>query len=254
MESTSRITALNVLNVIAYVANVLIVYGIGVGGLIDGLPTNAELSEKYQTLITPIGWSFSIWGVIFISQFIFALVQLFAPFRSHPLVVSGVKRTYIGVCLAQIGWTLAFSYEIIWLSLTAMLLILSLLITILMAQYKIVDVTVRDYILLKFPFAIHAGWIVAASFVNGSVLLVDRNTGDELQYYTALGSLLAILLIAALALSISRPEYVVPLVLSWASVRQLFQRDYSSQKTINPPFPSVPRWASSLSWTTRKMR
>ena len=61
-RSASRLNCLNYTNIVAYVLNVVVTYGIGVGGILD-LPTNDELSAKYQTLVTPIGWAFSIWGM-----------------------------------------------------------------------------------------------------------------------------------------------------------------------------------------------
>ena len=60
--STSRLTCVNYFNILAYFVNVVITYGIGVAGILD-LPTNDELSAKYQTLVTPVGWTFSIWGL-----------------------------------------------------------------------------------------------------------------------------------------------------------------------------------------------
>ena len=58
----SKLVALNYLNIVAYIVNVVFTYGIGVGGFFN-LPTNDELSEKYQTLVTPVGWAFAIWGL-----------------------------------------------------------------------------------------------------------------------------------------------------------------------------------------------
>ena len=58
----SRLRCLNLVNMLAYVLNVVVTYGIGVGGIFD-LPTNDELSAKYQTLVTPVGWGFAIWGL-----------------------------------------------------------------------------------------------------------------------------------------------------------------------------------------------
>lgn len=210
---------LNILNVLAYIANVAVTYGIGVAG-IAGTATNAELSAKYQTLVTPIGTAFAIWGVIFLAQLVFTVAQLFGPYRQAPLVVKGVGYYYIAACLSQIGWTVAFTFEIIWLSLLFMLAILFFLVSILMSQYKAQETTIiKDYWLLKFPFAIHAGWIIAASFVNLSVVFVKYEIGPIIQYYTAFATIIVVLLIAALALGYpNRPEYVVPLVLSWASV------------------------------------
>ena len=58
----AKLEALNYLNLVAYLVNILITYGIGVAGIFN-FPTNGELSIKYQTLVTPVGWAFSIWGV-----------------------------------------------------------------------------------------------------------------------------------------------------------------------------------------------
>jgi hypothetical protein len=212
---------LNVFNLFAFIANVVVAYVIGALGLF-GTATNGELSEKYQTLVTPVGWSFAIWAVIFISQFIWAIAQLVVPsFRGAALVRNGVKWYYIGVCVAQIGWTVAFTFEIIWLSLVAMLSILFFLILIVVAQYNgQTAVSFREYWLLKFPFAVHAGWILAASFVNLNVLIVDLELGADAQYYAALASLIAVLVIAGSMLTYpTRPELVIPLVLAWATVR-----------------------------------
>ena len=222
-SSSSPLTVLNFLNVLAYIANVAVTYGIGVAGF-AGTATNAELSAKYQTLVTPIGTAFAIWGIIFLAQLVFTIVQLFGPYRQAPLVAKGVGYYYIAACLSQIGWTVAFTFEIIWLSLVFMLSILFFLVSILISQYKAQETTsIKDYWLLKFPFAIHAGWIIAASFVNLSVVFVKYGIGPIIQYYTAFATIIVVLLIAALALGYpNRPEYVVPLVLSWASVSLLF--------------------------------
>jgi hypothetical protein len=220
MSSTSRLTSLNILNVLAYIINAVVTFGIGVSGL-GGFPTNAELSEKYQTLVTPIGAVFSIWAIIFISQFIFVIAQLLSPYRQEPLVTKGVGRYYIGACLAQAAWTVAFTYEVIWLSLIFMLSILYFLVSIVVTQYKTQEKTaILDYWLLKFPFAIHCGWIIAASFVNLCVVFVAYGLQAGLQYYYAFATVGCVFLIAVAALRYpNRPEYVIPVVLAWATVR-----------------------------------
>jgi benzodiazapine receptor len=214
-----KLTLLNYLNVICFTANVVITYGVGVLGL-GGLQTNGELSEKYQTLVTPIGFAFAIWGVIFIAQFIFTVAQLFPSYRGAPLVAKAIGYDYVGVCLSQIAWTLAFSYEIIWLSFLSMLSILYFLLSTVNDQYKLQEATpIRDYLFLKFPFSIHCGWIIAASFVNLSVLLVDVGVSLNVQYYVALATLVCLIACACFCVSFpTRPEYVVPAVLAWAAV------------------------------------
>lgn len=225
--SSDKPNALNYLNLVAYIGNVVVTYGIGLLGFF-GASTNGELSEKYQTLVTPVGWAFAIWSIIFISQLIFVILQFLSVFRASPLVQDGVKWYYIGVCGAQIAWTLFFSFEYIEASAAAMLSILAFLVTTVISQYNVsssadsssnsVAVKQRDFWLLKFPFAIHCGWIVAASFVNINVVLVKYELSSTIQVFAAIGSLVGVLIAAGIALKVpNRPEYVIPLVLVWAT-------------------------------------
>ena len=50
----------NYLNVLAYILNIALVYGVGNAGW-AGTPDNGELSRKYQTLVTPNSSAFLIW-------------------------------------------------------------------------------------------------------------------------------------------------------------------------------------------------
>ena len=83
----------NWLNLVAYILNVTLVYGIGNAGWL-GTPTNGELSDKYQTLVTPSSSAFTIWSVIFLFQAAFAVCQLLPRFRAMPMVQGGVSYWY----------------------------------------------------------------------------------------------------------------------------------------------------------------
>jgi hypothetical protein len=213
--SQPNIARINYLNAAAYVVNCIVTYAVGAS---DSSHSNAEISAKYQTLVTPAGWAFAIWGVIFIMQFVWAVAQLLPAFRASPLVLEGVRWYYLGVCGAQVAWTLFFTNELISLSLIAMLLILALLDKIVGSQHKLGGgFSTRDWV-LKAPFEIHAGWILAASLVNISVVLVKWNASALVQFTAALVSLVILLLGNAYFLHLSRPIYSIPLVLSWATV------------------------------------
>merc|ERR1712146_422558 len=54
----------NILNLIAYLVNCFVTFGIGTFGLANR-PTNGDISDKYQTIVTPFGTSFSIWELSF---------------------------------------------------------------------------------------------------------------------------------------------------------------------------------------------
>ena len=77
-----RLNWLNYLNLIGYIINVFFTFLLVP---VFGIPDNAELSEKYQTILTPAGYAFAIWGVIFVAEGIFAIAQMFPKFRSDPM-------------------------------------------------------------------------------------------------------------------------------------------------------------------------
>lgn len=220
----TELNRLNYANVLAYVANVLVTYSVG-NGVFPGAKSNSELSVKYQTLVTPSGYAFAIWGIIFIAQGIFTIAQLLPSMRGSDLVQArGLGWSYVIVCLAQIVWSFFFAYEYIELSVVAMICILVFLVRTVVNQTKVVveeeetATSTRDFWLLRFPFSIHCGWITAAAFVNFNVLVVKLGASANLQYYSALGSLMHLLMIAGFALFYGAGEYVIPSVLVWATV------------------------------------
>ena len=212
-----KINRYNVANVVGYFLNVVITYAIGAAGLVDGLQSNATLSEKYQTLVTPVGWAFAIWGIIFISQLVWVVFQVFWPKQRNNAWVNAIGYNYLWICLAQCGWTLAFSTEQIYLSVAFMVSILAFLVRAVLQLGTVEEaLSIKHYMLWKFPFTIHCGWIVAATIVNANVVLVYLDVVASTQFYVAFGCLLALLAVAAFLLVRKRTDFVIPAVLVWA--------------------------------------
>jgi hypothetical protein len=158
----------NYLNLVGYIINILVTFS---ASSIFGFPDNAALSEKYQTLVsTPTGWTFAIWGIIFLFQGIFAIVQMLPKYRSDTFIHEGVSHWYFTACIFQAAWTFAFGYEVIWLSCVFMGGILFSLLQIVKKQVKIQS-TMTDFWLFKFPFSLHCGWIAAAFAVNVNIFV-----------------------------------------------------------------------------------
>lgn len=210
--ATPKLQAVNYANIVAFVANLAVTYGVGVSGY---FPTNAELSAKYQSLVTPAGYAFSIWGVIFISQFVWTIFQALAANRSSDLVIRGVGYWYVWVCVAQCTWSIVFAYELIEVSLGAMLAILVGLAAIVQRFATVPSDKTWKYFVFKFPFEIHCGWIWAASVVNANVVLVSLQIASDTQVIAAWVSLAFLAVMSAYYLL--KGVYVVPLVLAWAS-------------------------------------
>jgi hypothetical protein len=115
----------------------------------------------------------------------------------------------------QVGWTLSFSWEIIWLSLIFMYAILAGLVGMHLPLQRYKKIW-KGYFLWQFPFSLHLGWIIAASLVNTSVVLVDYSASVTAQMGVAIASL-AFVVVAALAFLVQYPvDLTPPLVLVWA--------------------------------------
>ena len=160
-----RVRVQSWLNFLAYLVNLGITYGSLTGAFGK---TNEELSEKYQTLVTPAGWAFSIWGLIFIWEGVFAVAQMFPTLGGSP-VVNTMTPWWICACGFQIAWTLVFAQDIIPASLVCMLGILVCLLTGIIRTDFLPEISVKEYFLLRAPFSLHSGWIIAASSLNINV-------------------------------------------------------------------------------------
>merc|ERR1719367_2692674 len=180
--TTNNLNLLNYLNVVCFAINVIFVFGVGTYGWF-GTGNNTELSEKYQTIITPKGTAFSIWGVIYLFQALFTVVQLMPMFRSKPMVQEGVGYWYCATCIIQACWQVVFGFEEVAVALVLIILIWLSLVGIVYKQYyvKDADKNLAEYWLLKFPFAIHCGWITAASVLNVNVLAVKLEESPSCQ-------------------------------------------------------------------------
>lgn len=226
MPTSNRPSVINYLNVVAFAINLA-------ANFAPAPNTMDELSAKYQTLITPAGYAFSIWGLIFFAEIAFCVAQFLPAFRDSPtaqqLVVGTIAYNFIVANLAQAGWVFAFMwYELIWLSLLCMVTIFVSLARIIYNQYQLSsaddDVSAADYWFLKFPVTIHFGWIAVATLVNTNVVIVSQGATAEVQYLAALVCLAMIPIVAMALLFFGTSNnrhvgYVVSVVFCWATVR-----------------------------------
>mmetsp|Transcript_15911 Transcript_15911/g.24220 ORF Transcript_15911/g.24220 Transcript_15911/m.24220 type:complete len:324 (+) Transcript_15911:273-1244(+) len=218
------LTAVNKANVAAYILNVLVTFGIGGR-------SNAIISEKYQSLVTPSGWAFSIWGVIFLAQAVFTVVQTRPDYSNHVLVQKGVGYKYAVACIFQAMWTICFTeFEYISLSFVAMSGILISLWTLFVDQRVYSSNSKKDgdtaatssnttNLLLVFPFSIHFGWIMAAWLVNLNVVLVAAGGSELQQLILAALSLLIIWFLGVYVTNIMKPpSFTIGLVMLWTAL------------------------------------
>lgn len=236
-EVDKSLNKLNFINLLAYIVNSLVTYAIQFGWI--DRPNNGELSDKYQTIITPFGTSFLIWSVIFMWQLFWVLWQ-FLPSQRNSEGVTRAWYYYPIFTVMQAGWTISFSFEIMWLSLIFMYGILVTLISASMSLQKYKK-TWKGYLLWQGPFSIQTGWIMAASSLNTNVLLVAYSGTTTAKIVVAALSLVVLIATSFTWLSSYPVDFAIPLVIVWALTGIYFELenplqmiiDEFSQKQIN---------------------
>jgi len=208
----TSINRFNILNLTFYIINSIATYCIQFGWL--PLPNNGDISDKYQTIVTPFGTSFLIWSVIFMWQ-LFWVIWQFLPSQRNCEGVIKAWYFYPMFTVFQAGWTFSFAHEIMWLSLIFMYGILATLVSASMSLQKYKKCW-KGYLVWQFPFSIQTGWIMCASVLNTNVLPVYYNATDTTQIIVGSVSL-AVLIITAFTWLSSYPcDFAIPCVIVWA--------------------------------------
>jgi len=165
------VPALNISILVAFALNTALTF-LSITGAYGH--TNSELSKKYQTLVTPAGWTFSIWGIIFTLEGIFALAQMLPSCRGKEEVRRG-GLYFILACIFQAGWSVTFGMERIYVS---QVLIVLIWIALWKMNIELKHISTLEpphplsYALWYLPFVIHLGWLTAASVVSINLSIV----------------------------------------------------------------------------------
>lgn len=128
---------------------------------LGGISTG-EISNKYNTLFTPAGFTFSIWGIIYL--LVFAFVVFFAigsPVLSSNTELLGIL--FLVSCIINISWLFCWHYDKIILSSIVMILFLITLLSILEFTGPIG--------IAYITFSVYSGWISVALIANLSITL-----------------------------------------------------------------------------------
>ena len=177
--------------------------------------TNAEVSGMYQTKITPAGFAFSIWGLIY-TLLIITLAWMFYK-RDDPKVaqiIDAIGYRFIISSVANIGWLILFSYLQIGLS-TILIAVLLLSLTSILMNFKKLQMNLSP--LYTITFGLYAGWVLIATVVNIAAALVKIEWGGF-----GIGELVWATIIIVVAVGIvyyvtyRTTNVIIPLPVAWA--------------------------------------
>ena len=181
-------------------------------GHINGVMAN-EVSDKYPTVLTPAGYAFTIWALIYVSLIAFSIYQLLP---SKIVRFRGVRTLYIISCLLNCAWLYFWHRYSIGICLV---LILGLLATLALINIKFKSAdSMLDEIFTKAPFGIYFGWVTAASIINFFVYLKYIDVQMTAFSWNVLGCTFLILaMIIALAVRVKLRNFLYPLAVAWAA-------------------------------------
>ena len=137
--------------------------------------TIGEISNDYRSLFTPAGYTFAIWGMIYLLLFGFVIYQtrgLFVKVKNDSFVLK-TGWWFVASCLFNSLWVFAWVYEYTGLSCVFIFLLLASLFKIVLNNRMALDD--ESFPIIAFvwwPFVVYAGWVTVASIANVSTYLI----------------------------------------------------------------------------------
>jgi hypothetical protein len=159
-------------------------YGAGVGER----KSVGEISNQYDTLITPAGYAFSIWGLIYLLLMCFIIFQWVSFFKNQNHKSLRPSSIWFGLSNSLNAlWIVVWTSEMLAVSvLVIFALLLCLLILVVKLKLETWDAPLDIIAFVWWPICIYTGWVVVASVVNTSVLLYSFDFFENQVLWTCL--------------------------------------------------------------------
>jgi translocator protein len=212
---------LAVLQVVSFIAM------IAVNALANILPINGyntgQISNMYPNLFVPAGFTFSIWGIIYLLLLAWIIYSGFLLWKKEDKSTVGIHIVKIAplfmiTCLLNITWILLWHYLQAVLALLVMLWLLRTLIAIyLRMQQNRNALTQLQWLILYSPFVVYLAWICVATIANTTAVLVSvKWNGFGVEPWLWSCSMILIATLLSLWFGYIRGELVFSLVVTWA--------------------------------------
>lgn len=163
---------------------------IAVNGMANALPIagrlTGEISDSFPVVVTPAGYVFAIWGVIYLG------LAAYAVWQSLPAQATNRRARAIAVPvaignLANLVWILLWHHLWIGTSLVAMLGLLGTLMLVYLRLRPLPgtggavgEVTQAERVVARGTFSVYLGWITVATVANVTIALWDAGAQERL--------------------------------------------------------------------------
>lgn len=179
--------------------------------------TTGELSDMYPNFFVPAGFTFSIWGVIYLLLLVFMIYQAAGVARSHvatTAIVTAIGPWFFFSGVANAAWIIAWHYEAVVISVLIMLFLLYSLIRIYLAVADLGDTGLWDKLMIRVPFSVYLGWISVATIANFTTLFVSMGWQTGGHVWAVIMVIIATLL--AIIMVFVRQDVFYMAVIIWA--------------------------------------
>ena len=200
---------------------------IAVNALANILPINGyntgQVSALYPNAFVPAGFTFSIWGIIYLLLFSYTIGYTYYSLKQEKYpkafaFIESINHYFLLTCVFNMSWILAWHYLQIELSVVIMLLFLITLIQLFLKSNTMAGaLTTTQKFILQMPFIVYLGWISVATIANITALLVAykwNGFGMTPVYWSAAMILIAIVLAVFMLLKFKAVPFA--LVVAWA--------------------------------------
>jgi len=136
-----------------------------------------KLSDEINSLFTPAGYAFSIWGIIYLSLFINAIWYLIQAFKNKYSETLRQQGMWLIVANAASGaWLWYWLNEQFLISVFCMLgILISLMVAIIKLDMEKWDAPKSIIGFVWWPISLYAGWITVATVTNIAAYLKTEN-------------------------------------------------------------------------------
>ncbi|EGZ16277.1 hypothetical protein PHYSODRAFT_560777 [Phytophthora sojae] len=180
------------------------------------------MSRRYETLITPAPYAFSIWGFIYTFLAATVVVDCFWPaasFYSSAPNATVLRALFAVACLMNMAWIVFFTNEYVNVA-TVTLVVLWLALFALYAhvvqERRDAGFELKRYVLSELGVTVYFAWTCAATLISFAVTV--QYVANDYLSLTAYVSLLSLLAVATLSAVIYEGDVAFGLVAIWALV------------------------------------
>jgi benzodiazapine receptor len=204
------------INVVVFVIIVAVNGLAGSTTLLNGR-TSGDVSDLYPTLVTPAGYTFSIWGLIYTLLLVFIVYQVLPGNREKPFLRQ-VSFLFALSGILNVLWLFLWHYDMIPPSVMLMFALLATLIAIyLRLNIGKAAVPLREKAFVHMPFSVYLGWITVATIANVAAALTSIGwDGGGIDGVTWALLAIAVALFITLAVIATRKDAAYSLVIAWA--------------------------------------